>query len=166
MSADAASTDTGVGREAPRPELLVGVDGSVPSRHALAWAMRLAPQLGARVTALQVSDDVFTAHAKGYCSREQAEGWARQAREDGTRVMREMLDDIGVPDGLDVTLEVVPGQPSAVLLERSHDARMLVLGPRGMGRLRLLLGSVSLACLQQAACPVVIVRDEDHVPTA
>ncbi len=143
----------------PARELVVGVDGSEASRQALAWAVRLAPRLGVRVTAVQVTDDVFTAQDKGYCTREQAEQWAAAARAECVQAMRAVLDELGVEQE-QVTLDVIPGQPAEVLIERSKDAEMLVLGPRGMGRIRLLLGSVSLACLQRASCPVVIVRDE------
>ena len=157
----------------PRPDphvppthgIVVGVDGSEPSRLALAWAVRLARRLDVGVLALQVSDDVFTAQEKGYCTREQAEQWSEQARREGTRVMQRMLDELEEDARrVEVTLDVVPGQPTAELIARSRDAELLVLGPRGMGRLRLLLGSVSLACLQQANCPVVIVRNGDERP--
>ena len=139
--------------------IVVGIDGSPPSRDALAWAVHLARQLDAGVRALQVSDDVFTAQRKGYCTREQAEEWSATARREGIAAMRQMVEDLGEEAaGIEVELDVLPGQPADVLVEASRDAQLLVVGPRGMGRLRLLLGSVSLACLQQAHCPVVVVR--------
>ncbi len=141
------------------PTILVGVDGSPPSRDAFAWAVQIARQLDAGVRALQVSDDVFTAHQKGYCTREQAEEWSATARREGLASMKQMVDDLGEEAAnVEVELEVVPGQPADVLVKTSRDADLLVVGPRGMGRLRLLLGSVTLACLQQAHCPVVVVR--------
>jgi nucleotide-binding universal stress UspA family protein len=141
------------------PMIVVGIDGSPPSRDALAWAVRMARRLDAGVRGLQVSDDVFTAHQKGYCSREQAEEWSATAKREGLASMRQMVDDLGDEAAdVEVELDVVPGQPADVLVEASRDAELLVVGPRGMGRLRLLLGSVTLACLQQAHCPVVVVR--------
>ena len=160
MTSDPTSASTDPDTTAP--DIVVGVDGSEPSRRALAWAVRMARRLDARVLALQVSDDVFTAQSKGYCSSEQAQQWYEQARRDGLAAMRRMLDSLDEdPRDVDVELEVVPGQPPAELIERSRGADLLVLGPRGMGRFRLLLGSVSLACLQQATCPVVIVREAE-----
>jgi nucleotide-binding universal stress UspA family protein len=139
--------------------IVVGIDGSPLSRDALAWAVRMARRLDVGVRALQVSDDVFTAQEKGYCSREQAEEWSATARREGLAMMRQMVDDLGDDTAdVEVELDVMPGQPADVLVEASRDAELLVVGPRGMGRLRLLLGSVSLACLQQAHCPVVVVR--------
>jgi nucleotide-binding universal stress UspA family protein len=106
---------------------------------------------------------VFTAHRKGYCSREQAEEWSASARREGLASMRQMIDDLGEEAAsLEVELDVLPGQPADVLVKASRDAQLLVVGPRGMGRLRLLLGSVTLACLQQAHCPVVVVRGVGH----
>lgn len=59
-------------------------------------------------------------------------------------------------------LEVTPifrlGAPAAVLIEASKTAGLLVIGATVQSKLkRLLLGSVSLACTQHAACPVVVV---------
>lgn len=61
------------------------------------------------------------------------------------------------PD-LDVTPVFKIGAPAAVLIEQSSTARLLVIGATLQSRLqRLLLGSVSLACIQHAKCPVVVV---------
>ncbi len=146
----------------PWPGLVVGVDGSAPSQRALEWALGIAPRLGVGVLALQVSDDVYTAAEKGFCTRGQAEEWTAQARSDGLTMLSRQLDELGYEPGEpEVELEVVPGQPAEVLLRRSSAAEMLVLGPRGLGRLRQVLGSVSRTCLQHATCPVVIVPDTD-----
>ena len=49
---------------------------------------------------------------------------------------------------------------AAALLDASDGADLLVVGARGLGRVRrLLLGSVSQQCLHHATCPVAIVRD-------
>jgi nucleotide-binding universal stress UspA family protein len=155
MAADAPERS-----EEDRATIVVGVDGSPPSREALGWAVRLARRLDADVRVLQVSDDVFAAHEKGYCTLGQAEEWFATARREGLTALRQLVDDLGNgTEGVEVELDVLPGQPAEVLVEASRDAELLVVGPRGMGRLRLLIGSVTLACLQQAHCPVVVVGD-------
>ena len=49
--------------------------------------------------------------------------------------------------------------PVRSLIEASRDARMLVVGSRGVGGLReMVLGSVSDQCVRYASCPVLVVR--------
>ena len=140
--------------------IIVGVDGSQPSRVALAWAVGLARDLEADLVVLRVTDDVHTAAQKGFCTPSQADEWAAEARSSGLADLRRMLAEVGEgPDEDEVELDVVPGQPAEVLLDRSRDADLLVLGPRGLGRLRGLLGSVSRTCLDNAVCPVTIVPE-------
>jgi nucleotide-binding universal stress UspA family protein len=65
-------------------------------------------------------------------------------------------------DDLDVERSLVPGNPSEVLVDESRGASLLVVGARGRGGFRgMLLGSVSIHCVQQAHCPVVVVREAD-----
>jgi nucleotide-binding universal stress UspA family protein len=50
--------------------------------------------------------------------------------------------------------------PSRALIEASHDAAMVVLGSRGLGRITgALLGSVAFAVAARARCPVVVAKD-------
>jgi nucleotide-binding universal stress UspA family protein len=58
-----------------------------------------------------------------------------------------------------LTRSVVEGNPGGVLVDRSRDADLLVVGSRGKGGFAgLLLGSVSEKCVRHAACTVVVVR--------
>lgn len=60
--------------------------------------------------------------------------------------------------GVPVHPHIVDGTPDAVLIRRSADLDLLVMGSRGYGPVRrVLLGSVSHAVLQQSECPVLVV---------
>jgi len=62
------------------------------------------------------------------------------------------------PD-LDIDLDVVAGAAAQALVEASDGAALLVVGSCGHGAFAgALIGSVSLHCVHQAHCPVVIIR--------
>jgi nucleotide-binding universal stress UspA family protein len=140
--------------------IVVGIDGSDPSRRALHWALDLAEAVGdVEVLAVHVCEDAETAYEKGFCTRTQADEWLAESRAEGERILQRMLAGRR-PPGVSLRLETMPGQPADVLVEASRTADLLALGPRGVGRLRGLLGSVSQKCLGHAHVPVVVVRPE------
>jgi nucleotide-binding universal stress UspA family protein len=54
---------------------------------------------------------------------------------------------------------ILPGGPAVTLVEVSEGADMLVVGSHGRSGLsRLMLGSVAMACVNHASCPVVVIR--------
>jgi nucleotide-binding universal stress UspA family protein len=65
------------------------------------------------------------------------------------------------PRDLVVETDVVVGDPRAEIVRVADEwpADLIVLGARGLGRIkRLLLGSVSLAVARHASCPVLVVK--------
>ena len=60
---------------------------------------------------------------------------------------------------MDVRTLVEEGNPAKVLIERSKEADLVVVGSRGHGGFAgMLLGSVSQHLVAHAECPVVVVR--------
>ncbi|WP_037364449.1 universal stress protein [Nakamurella lactea] len=135
--------------------LVVGVDGSAGSRAAIEWAIAEAQLRGAEL-------EVTAAWEFPYAWGEAAAwapggdgGLAEAAGAEATALLDQILDG-PQPDWLHVL--TVEGPPARVLVERSADADLLVVGSRGRGGFAtLLLGSVSMACVQHARCPVTVV---------
>jgi nucleotide-binding universal stress UspA family protein len=140
-----------------RPHVIVGVDGSPESTEALAWAARYAAATGAKITAV---------HAWHYpaAGPVQAGRPPQPITEQVRATMQETLDKAltevfgtAAPDNLDT--KVAYGHPAMVLVNESEGADLLVVGSRGHGAFHgMLLGSVSIHCVTNATCPVVVVR--------
>jgi nucleotide-binding universal stress UspA family protein len=140
------------------PRVVVGVDGSDESVAALRWAANYAAATGATV------DAVLSWHfpaAAGVVPP----GAAPQAITDEVRAnMQEALDKaldavFGGPPPPRVHARIAYGHPAVVLIEASHAADLLVVGNRGHGAFTgMLTGSVSMHCVNNAHCPVVVVR--------
>lgn len=133
--------------------IVVGVDGSENSEHALRWAVEEARLRGAEL-ALVLAWQLPLIGIPGAFDRDELE---QQAKE----VLGQELAEIGSSDGARVGQFVVEGDPSACLISACErtDANLLVLGSRGReGFAGLRLGSVSQECALHAPCPVVIVK--------
>ncbi|CAL9653896.1 universal stress protein [Streptomyces sp. enrichment culture] len=140
--------------------IVAGVDGSPSSREALRWAARQAALTGGTVLALTSWDYPQYHGALGWLppSSGDEEALEARAREDLVRCVEETL---GARPSADVRTEVQYGTPASVLLRAARDASLLVVGSRGLGGCAgLLLGSVAQHCVQHAACPVVVVRED------
>jgi nucleotide-binding universal stress UspA family protein len=138
--------------------IVVGVDGSEPSRAALRWAVRQAELTGAEVEA------VLAWH---YPS---AYGWAPSVDVDlgslaGVALADILAEVLGQEPAVTVRSSVVEGPTAPVLLDAAKGADLLVVGSRGHGGFAgALLGSVSQHCVQHGRCPVVVIRDGSRGP--
>ena len=137
--------------------IVVGVDGSDPSKEALRWALGLASLTGGTVDAVTAWQ--YPAAASGY-------GWVPVPADDidyaslAEKSLAETISEVAGPDP-DVVINpvVINGYPAAVLLHEAESADLLVVGSRGHSEFTdTLLGSVSQNCVHHARCPVVIIR--------
>jgi nucleotide-binding universal stress UspA family protein len=137
--------------------IVVGVDGSETSRHALRWAAAEAKSHGSQLHVVHAWEVPTPAVAVGAGRRTAPpEGQHDEASRLVADVVRDELGD--APPG-DVRTSIGRGAAAGVLLDAARDADLLVVGSRGLGGFRgLLLGSVSTKMAAHAPCPVVIVR--------
>jgi nucleotide-binding universal stress UspA family protein len=139
---------------AGRERVVVGLDGSPQSVEALRLAARIAPGLGAAITAVGAWE--YPEEYAGYVPL----GSDNFAELTQKRMDNAIAEAFGadVPEGFE--RKVVFGRPSKVLIREGNDASLLVVGRRGHGGFRgLLLGSVSAAWETHAACPVLVIHD-------
>ena len=149
---------------ANKNRIVVGVDGSEPSKHALRWAHFLAVATSATVEAVMCWRPFTEWGPMGT-------GWAAipgnwNPEQDAGKELTATVDEVfgeHRPPGLLTTVR--EGNPAKVLLEVSAGARMLVVGSRGHGGFAgLLLGSVSSACAEHAVCPVLVLHGSTPLP--
>jgi nucleotide-binding universal stress UspA family protein len=147
-------TESGAGRH----RIVVGVDGSEGSKHALRWAARQAGFTEATLEA--VTGWEYPAFY----------GWAPALPDDfdygelAASGLTETIDEVfGAGRPLRLETRVVARHPALALVEASEGAELLVVGSRGYGGVAdALLGSVSTYCVHHAHCPVTVLRPRDH----
>jgi nucleotide-binding universal stress UspA family protein len=134
----------------PQSTIAVGVDGSAQAQAAVAWAVHEA-----RVT----GDALLLLHAIDYPVQPIPHFDVRPDETGGHELLARAEQQIlaAEPD-LQVTGVVDGGRASEVLRIGAADARLLVVGRRGLGGFsRLLAGSTSVAVAGRSRSPVVIV---------
>lgn len=138
--------------------IVVGVDGSEPSKEALRWAARLAATEDAGIDAVAA-----WAYPVGFGVALPA-GYDPKA--DLEKVLTETVDEVFGPDRpADLRLHVFENDPAHMLITLSRAARMIVVGSRGHGGFAgLLLGSVSAKVAELAQCPVLVVHGKAGTP--
>lgn len=124
----------------PAGTVVVGMDGSTSSRTALRWAVEQASAEKRPLTLV--------------CAQ------ASLDDRDGQSILVEASAEVFSKEpALDVHQLLIVADPREVLLQLSRQASLVVVGSRGRGPVRsLLLGSVGVAVVRHASCPVVVVR--------
>jgi nucleotide-binding universal stress UspA family protein len=137
--------------------ILVGVDGSPPSRTALTWAAAEAADHGAELVVLTVWErTLLPPMGSGGVPQSPVPDPAQRATEDLLAVIKA---ELGEDPPVLVQPRVKEGHTAQVLIEHSADADLLVVGTRGRGGfIGLVLGSVSQHVAAYAKCPVTVVR--------
>lgn len=133
--------------------IVVGVDGSPPSRAALELGVQEARCRDARLVA------VHAWNPPTYLGPPEYTGYLVPGSELRAQAA-EFLDQAvaNVPDDIRLQRRVVEGPIVTTLIEMSADAELVLVGSRGRGGFAgLLLGSTSHQLATHAHCPVVVV---------
>lgn len=147
--------------------ITVGLDGSPESRAAAEWAAREAQLSGLSLRIVHIWEPVPEPIAQApLLGRETHQHWTERSEmgvppaEGWGSIPREAADGIGLRHpGVEVTGEHLAGRPSEILIEEAKSAELLVLGSRGLSGIGgFMVGSVGLAVVAHAECPVVLVR--------
>lgn len=130
-------------------DIVVGIDGSRNAGVAFRWALDEAELRGARVRAVLVWS--YMGEGDSILGVGTTEDDARAALADAVGALAG--DRAHLVDQVTVNDLAVPG-----LLGQCADAALLVVGHRGLGRLKgLLLGSTSRTVIERSPIPVVVV---------
>jgi len=136
-------------------EILVGVDGSVASLHALDWAVQEATVhgLGLRLVCGYALPSFAAASLDGgYAALDDS-----AIRAGAQAVVAEAAEHVAHA-GVPVSSHVTVGDGAAVLIDESVHVTMAVVGTRGGGGFaERLLGTVSSALPAHAQCPTIVV---------
>jgi nucleotide-binding universal stress UspA family protein len=146
--------------EPVRGRIVVGVDDSEQAAAALRWALAEGVLRQATVEVVHswsppMSALPFGATLHLRANEGEIDAVARAAVDE---VVDAALAEMDEPPP-EVLRTILPGAPAMTLIEVAESADLLVVGSHGRtGLSRLVVGSVAMACVQHAPCPVVVVR--------
>jgi nucleotide-binding universal stress UspA family protein len=140
--------------------LVVGYDGSDESRAAVAYAVARAGRRG-DVTIVHALDSALPLPGMRQV--------AGESLEHGDALLDALLledGDVLTDTGFDVRL--VRAKPVDALIATAEEvgAEEIVVGARGLGRVRSVLGSTSQELIHRAPCPVVVIPCATAPPAA
>jgi nucleotide-binding universal stress UspA family protein len=142
-----------------RATVVVGVDGSEASCAALRYALADAARRSARVRVVRAFAQPEDFPVPYGLPRPPTLEELTARLETATKTVVESVASEPGLGGVPVDVVAVQGSSAKVLVDEARDADLLVVGHRGLGGVASrLLGSVGLACVLHASCPVTIVR--------
>ena len=146
-------------------KVLVALDGSKHSIAALHWAIKMVSGADkAEIVAVNAQPSFQTVHSKRMFSQEDIREYQELLFEESVAEAKTILDE----SGISYTLEMLVGDPKQCIVDRIRDSQgssdpieMVVMGSRGLGPIRAVLGGVSYGVIQAAICPVTIILHQD-----
>lgn len=145
-------------------KLLVPLDGSAASARALNHALWLAER---RAGALLILLNVQNAETLGLSDVMPAEGEALAAQESEDILKKPVARCGALHTQCEARAEYGPVAETINRIARETQADQIVMGTRGLGRLRgLLLGSVATQVVHLADIPVTLVKEQKAAVTS
>ncbi|ANS79259.1 Universal stress protein family [Serinicoccus hydrothermalis] len=141
--------------------LVVGFDGSDSAEQAVRWAAQAAARAGQPLVVLHAADRIVYAQDEvaGIWDPAQMQEVSLRAAEAGARIAREQ------EPGLTATAQSSLLSPRQALDEASAQAAGVVVGTRGLGRVRkALVGTTAYGVSGHSRCPVTVVPHDAPVP--
>lgn len=145
--------------ETGAPRIVVGVDGSEHSLHALRWAIERARATGERVQPVYVFDSMPPLDL-GFAGLAAAGRISTEVLSEAALVV--VRNSLTLAEAEDSGVQIDPATVDAhseaiALLSAASGASMLVLGQHRRHWLDGVIGSTVSACLRKAPCAVVVV---------
>ncbi|MGI6220725.1 MAG: universal stress protein [Coriobacteriales bacterium] len=149
--------------------ILVPFDESDAARRAVDAAVGIAAD-GAVVTLLQAADKPLTVDPTVVAAERRAgvyseDQMVKAAEEygDSVRAKLEAVADEAVSGSgknLQIHCEAIVGSPAATIIDyaKAHDVDIIVMGRRGLGSVRAMLGSVSQRVAHETDLPLLLVK--------
>ena len=144
------------------PVVVVGYDGSRPSRAAIAAAIGRVAGGGKMIVVHSYAVPADYVGASYY------QEMLDTALERAHAVVADLrASEPGLAD-VDWETDVVAGDAAHAIVRAAQlrDADEILIGSRGLGRMRALLGSVSHGVLHDATCPVTVIPERVAAPKA
>lgn len=141
-------------------KILVAIDGSKFSMHAVKFAAKLVESLlpdSNVITLISVHDDIGLRHAKAFVGSDVVADYLRELSDKDLEPARKILDEAGVKHDM----VVKTGQVAQEIIDcaKSGTFDLIVLGSKGRGAIAdLLIGSVAQRVLTMAQTPVLLVK--------
>ncbi len=141
--------------------IVVGTDGSDTANKAVAQAVELAKQMGAKLQLVSAYEPVSDARLREEAQQVPADlQWMVNPREDVDATLKEAAG-AAEEAGVEVEIFARQGDPADAILDVAEetDAGLIIVGNKGMtGAKRFLLGSVPNKVSHHAPCSVLIIR--------
>jgi nucleotide-binding universal stress UspA family protein len=145
----------------PSPDrVVVGYDGSAEAALAVRWAARHAALLDSELQVVHCSLWPLLTHDLGPVRGIAGSGLQHQAQ----AILDEgKAEALSAAPRVRIRSSLLYGLPAGHLRRLADDARLLVLGSRGIGGfMGLLVGSVSLELAATGSCPVAVIRFDQN----